>query len=71
MSWTAPQAKLLPDGKRLHLHHGPIDLIVGVSGEMRDLCFKRAIGRFQNILIGLMSELDALRQPLTSFSWTS
>lgn len=66
MSWTAPQAKLLPDGKRLHLHHGPIDLIVGVSGEMRDLCFKRAIGRFQNILIGLMSELDALRQPLTS-----
>ena len=40
MSWTAPQAKLLPDGKRLHLHHGPIDLIVGVTGEMRDLCFK-------------------------------
>jgi ApbE superfamily uncharacterized protein (UPF0280 family) len=65
MSWAAPQDTLLPDGKRLHLHHGPIDLIVGVSGEMRDLCFERATDRFQTILIGLMEELDALRRPLT------
>lgn len=65
MSWAAPQATFLPDGKRLHLHHGPIDLIIGVSGDMRDLCFEHATDRFQTILIGLMDELDALRRPLT------
>lgn len=66
MSWASPQATLLPDGKRLHLHHGPIDLIVGVSGEMRDLCFERATECFQNILIELIKELDTLRLTLTS-----
>lgn len=58
----APQAALLPDGRRLHLHHGPIDLIVEVFGSARDACYKRAISRFQTILNELASELPLLRR---------
>ncbi|SDE38226.1 hypothetical protein [Ruegeria marina] len=29
---TTAVAALLPDGKRLHLQHGPIDLIIGAEG---------------------------------------
>ncbi len=34
---AGPQAHRLPDGRRLHLNHGPIDLIVeafGAQGEV-------------------------------------
>ncbi len=30
---TRMQAQMLPDGKRLHLQDGPIDLIVGADGD--------------------------------------
>ncbi len=59
----APQAVMLPDGRRLHLHHGPIDLIVEVFGSARDACYARAVERFQTILNQLADELPALRQP--------
>lgn len=62
---NAPQASLLPDGRRLHLHHGPIDLIIGASDEARDRCFAKATQRFETLLTGLVAELDLLRQPLT------
>ena len=58
----APQAAMLPDGRRLHLHHGPIDLIIEVFGSARDGCYERAITRFQTILTELADELPALRQ---------
>lgn len=58
----APQAALLPDGQRLHLHHGPIDLIIEVFGSARDACYARAVGRFQTILSELADELTALRR---------
>ena len=29
---TGPVAVLLPDGRRLHLQHGPIDLVVEAFG---------------------------------------
>lgn len=58
----APQAALLPDGQRLHLHHGPIDLIIEVFGNARDACYARAVGRFQTILSELADELTALRR---------
>ncbi|MEL6640724.1 MAG: UPF0280 family protein [Pseudomonadota bacterium] len=58
-----PQASLLPGG-RLHLHHGPIDLIIGVDGSERDACFATAVARFQTVLIGLTAELPNLRRPL-------
>ena len=30
---TRMQSSMLPDGKRLHLHDGPIDLIIGADGD--------------------------------------
>lgn len=57
------QAARLPDG-RLHLNHGPIDLIVGVSGPGRDAAFARASKRFATILQELVDEMCALRRPL-------
>lgn len=59
----APQAHLLPGGQRLHLHHGPIDLIIGVEGPERQMCFERAVARFQTVLSGLAAELRSLRKP--------
>lgn len=56
---------MLPDGERLHLHHGPIDLIIGVEGPWRDACFDRAIQRFDTVLTGLAGELETLRRPVT------
>jgi len=61
---AAPQAALLPDGRRLHLHHGPIDLIIEVIGAPRDAAYARATARFQTILSELVDELPALRRPL-------
>lgn len=58
-----PVARLLPDGERLHLQHGPIDLIIGVDPvECRDLAFRAAWVRFQTILDELVSELPLLRR---------
>ena len=55
------QASLLSDGKRLHLHHGPIDLIVEVFGAGRDAAYQRATIRFAEVLNELVSELHELR----------
>ncbi|MEM9426453.1 MAG: UPF0280 family protein [Pseudomonadota bacterium] len=57
-----PEAALLPDG-RLHLHHGPIDLIVTVEGVGRDAGFARATARFETVLAELVAELDHLTLP--------
>ncbi len=58
-----PQAHILPDG-RLHLHHGPIDLLVGVSGAGRGKACQRAVARFEGVLQGLADELGQLRRSL-------
>ncbi|CAN7171563.1 UPF0280 family protein [Mesorhizobium caraganae] len=60
-----PQVNWLQDGKRLHLNHGPIDLIVEAFGEA-DECraaYDQAVARFQTILIELVEELPELRLP--------
>ncbi len=59
-----PQATLLPDGQRLHLSHGPIDLVIGADGQ-RDAAFKAAQARFATILDELVVELPELRQALS------
>ncbi len=56
------QAALLP-GDRLHLSHGPIDLIIGADGA-RDTAFRAAFTRFETVLTELMAELPLLRQPV-------
>ncbi|WP_456389916.1 UPF0280 family protein, partial [Profundibacter sp.] len=58
------QASLLPDG-RLHLNHGPIDLIIQAWGADRLIAFEQATERFQTVLNELASELPLLRAPVS------
>lgn len=59
-----PVAAILPCGTRLHLQHGPIDLIIGADGA-RQIAFEAAEARFQTVLQELVGELQELRQPMT------
>lgn len=56
---------MLPDGKRLHLQDGPIDLVIGAEGapDMVKRAYDVAEIRFSTILDELCSELPLLRQP--------
>ena len=61
------QVRLLPDGLRLHLNDGPIDLIIGADGStarVRD-AYRAAAARFATILDELCTELPLLRRPAT------
>ena len=59
-------AARLADG-RLHLQHGPIDLIIEAFGEAPEVehAYGQAIARFGDILLTLVRELPTLRRPLT------
>ncbi|QYX57249.1 UPF0280 family protein [Roseovarius sp. SCSIO 43702] len=57
---SSAQVSWLPDG-RLHLHHGPIDMIVGIEGPGRRTGFERAAARFRTLLQELVDELPRLR----------
>lgn len=59
-----PQAAFLPDGRRLHLQHGPIDLILDAEGPGRAAAFEAAIRRFDTVLEELVAELPLLRAPV-------
>jgi hypothetical protein len=58
-------AAFLPDG-RLHLQHGPIDLIIEAFGAREEVetAYRQAIDRFGDILPTLVRELPTLRQPV-------
>ncbi len=61
---TRALVSLLPDGHRLHLHDGPIDVIVeafGAPDQVR-IAYEAAAERFVTILDELCSELPLLRQ---------
>lgn len=60
-------ARLLPDGRRLHLNHGPIDLIVQAVGPIEEVraAYAQARRRFHTILDELVAELPLLRSPAT------
>jgi len=60
-----PVYRLLPDGRRLHLQHGPIDLIVEADGNPGAVraALRAATARFATVLEELVAELDALRRP--------
>ena len=55
------QASWLPDGRRLHLNHGPIDMIVDVTGPGRAAALRRAAARFETLLEELVADLPRLR----------
>lgn len=65
---NGPQAHWLEDGRRLHLNHGPIDLIVEAFGEASECsaAHRQAVARFQTILPELVEELPELRRPAAS-----
>lgn len=68
MSWGSPQVALLADG-RLHLQHGPIDLLIEAFADDPaeiECARQQAIARFGDILETLVAELPALRTPLGS-----
>ena len=56
----------LGDG-RLHLHHGPIDLIIDTRGVPAQVAVAEAamIERFETVLVELVGELPALRSGVT------
>jgi len=59
-----PVASLLGDGSRLHLQHGPIDLVIGMDAATqsdRTRAFETAAQRFDTMLAELVSELPLLR----------
>jgi uncharacterized protein len=58
-----PQIALLPDGKRLHLQDGPIDLVIEAKGRDADVCvaYEAAARRFTGLLDELCEELAELR----------
>ncbi len=62
-----PQASMIAGGRKLHLHHGPIDLIVEADGAADEVfsAYRQARAAFQTILTGLVEELPILRQPRT------
>lgn len=55
-------AARLPDG-RMHLQHGPIDLLLTVEGPGKAMGEQAAAMRFGTILTELANELPVLRQP--------
>jgi ApbE superfamily uncharacterized protein (UPF0280 family) len=59
------QASLLP-GNRLHLNHGPIDLVISADGEVADVrrAYHVAAAMFPNILPELVAKLAILRAPI-------
>lgn len=65
--WDAPTIQRL-DGDRLHLQHGPIDVVLrawGASGAVRE-AYDAAIARFRTILPELAGELAELRRPMSA-----
>jgi ApbE superfamily uncharacterized protein (UPF0280 family) len=56
---------MLPDGRRLHMQDGPIDVIVEAFGEVSEIevAYRTAADRFVEILDELCSELEFLRRP--------
>ena len=56
--------RFLPDGRRLHLHDGPIDLIIEAFGADEEVraAYHAAARRFAGVLDELCSELPLLRE---------
>ena len=65
-----PIARMLPDGRRVHLHDGPIDAIAEAFGPPEEVrkAYDAAARRFVTILDELCAELDLLRQDAVPIS---
>ena len=65
------QIRLLPDGHRLHLNDGPIDLIIEAFGATNhiQLAYRAAAVRFVTVLDELCAELPLLRREPNAGCW--
>jgi len=65
------QIRLLPEGRRLHLNDGPIDLIIEAFGaaDQIELAYRAASARFVTTLDELCAELPLLRCEPNLESW--
>jgi uncharacterized protein len=63
---SGPVATTTADGSRLHLNHGPIDLIIEATGRPVAVAgaYERAWDRFRPLLEELVDELPLLRRPV-------
>lgn len=63
---SGAHSTLLPDGRRLHLQHGPIDLIIGADGPEAEIrrAYDQARDAFMTVLDALVAELPQLRTPI-------
>src|SRR4051812_35317460 len=59
-----PVARMLPDRRRLHLQHGPIDLVIEAFGDPAEVrrAYGQAWARFGAVLPELVAELPLLRR---------
>ena len=63
------QMRMLPDGRRLHLQDGPIDLIVEAVGAAREteVAYRSACARFVSVLDELCGELLHIQSDIEPF----
>lgn len=56
-------ARIINSGRRLHLQHGPIDLIIEAWGSAANIAqsYQQASARFESVLTELVAELPLLR----------
>jgi uncharacterized protein len=61
------QIRMLPDGRRLHMQDGPIDVIVEAFGAISEVevTYRAAASRFVGVLDELCGELEFLRRPVS------
>ncbi len=66
MTGPGMTARRLPDSRRLHLNHGPIDLVVAAWGPRDEVeaAYAQAGRAFETVLPELVGELAALRRPM-------
>jgi ApbE superfamily uncharacterized protein (UPF0280 family) len=59
------QAALIGRRQRLHIQHGPIDLVIDADGPGRIAHYQCAVNAAMPVLSALVDELDRLRAPFT------
>ncbi len=67
---SGPSIRCLPDGRRLHLRHGPIDIVAAAFGD-RERCeaaYRALAAAFRGLLEELVAELPLLRRPVTGLT---
>ncbi len=58
--------RIMEDGKRLHLQHGPIDIVAEGFGGKSEVfaCYQQGIAVFETVLQTLVMDLDVLKEPV-------